>query len=405
MYNPIYKCFTVFIEPHANGNAGLQQLETLSKLRKILQNANIAISSTASDGDTGYRKYTEKTINMWNCDRKPVIDFSDSLHLNDPLHLIKRGRYRLLSHKLVLLKRKEEELKIDYMKQILNLPSIVFDNHVYTKMHDVLPIKLFSIKNFDNLLYSELYKESAYFLPFVLLIEAVSDENLTIDERVDFIEIMCFYCQYFKQMYNQLKKGEEAYQIGSAKCILFDMNLIDDLISTGLVINSILNNFYGLVSLNRIGTNPLEHHFGLLRIRCKFQHNFDRFIREEKKVELLSEIEQMTIDNIVSERKKTFGANVLPDGTFHGEQSIFSNKDLALALMWKFGFPIISIRKVGDCFNENAYCSFLKKIKNAQSKHQASKHEYLLNSRDLSVGTSSTALIRQRFENDKIIKE
>lgn len=64
------------------------------------------------------------------------------------------------------------------------------------------------------------------------------------------------------------------------------------------------------MSLNRIGTNPLEYHFGLLRIRCKFQHNFDRFVHEEKKVELLDEIEKMTIDNIVSSRKKTFGEKV-----------------------------------------------------------------------------------------------
>lgn len=32
---------------------------------------------------------------------------------------------------------------------------------------------------------------------------------------------------------------------------------------------------------------------------------------------------------------------------------------------------------------------FWKKIKNTQSKHQASNHKYLLNSRDLSIGTSA----------------
>ena len=200
-------------------------------------------------------------------------------------------------------------------------------------------------------------------MSFTLLAEALSGENLTLDERIDFIEIMCFYCSYFKTMYEKTKRGEAACQTGSSKCILFDMNLIDDLISTGLVINSVINSCYGLVSLNRIGTNPLEHHFGLLRIRCKFQHNFDRFVHEEKKVELLDEIEKMTIENIVSSRKKTFGEKVFLDGIVHCEQSIYSNKDLALAILSKFGFPTKLIRNFGKCFNENAYCSFLKKIK------------------------------------------
>ena len=47
---------------------------------------------------------------------------------------------------------------------------------------------------------------------------------------------------------------------------------------------------------------------------------------------------------------------------------------------------------------------FWKKIKNAQLKHKQSNHKFLLNSRDFSVGTSSGAYIRQRLENDEIIK-
>lgn len=134
-----------------NGNAGLKQLETLSKLKKILKDNNITILSYSSDGNTGHRSYTEMTTKRWDGEMKPILTFSEDRHINDPLHIIKRGRYILLSHNLALLKKKEEEIKLEKMKQILNMQSIYFDNHIYTKMHDFLPIKLFSIENFDNL--------------------------------------------------------------------------------------------------------------------------------------------------------------------------------------------------------------------------------------------------------------
>ena len=62
-----------------------------------------------------------------------------------------------------------------------------------TKMHDSLPIRLFTIESLEVLLYAELYAEASYFLPFVLLNEALSTQNLTVDERVDFLEIITFY--------------------------------------------------------------------------------------------------------------------------------------------------------------------------------------------------------------------
>lgn len=93
-------------------------------------------------------------------------------------------------------------------------------------MHDFLRLQLFSIENLCVLEYAQLYAETAYFVPLVLLNEALSGENLTIDERVDFIEIMIFYCQFHKMIYDKTKKIERAYQTGKSKCIFFFFFLI-----------------------------------------------------------------------------------------------------------------------------------------------------------------------------------
>lgn len=50
------------------------------------------------------------------------------------------------------------------------------------------------------------------------------------------------------------------------------------------MINLINDNFEGLIYLNSIGTNPLEHHFELFRIwskYSKYQHSFGIKIQKE----------------------------------------------------------------------------------------------------------------------------
>lgn len=63
-------------------------------------------------------------------------------------------------------------------------------------------------------------------------------------------------------------------QIKKVEIVVFYFRLIDDILTTAIyTINSIINNYERLISLNRIGTNPLEHHFGLLKNRCIIEYS------------------------------------------------------------------------------------------------------------------------------------
>lgn len=69
---------------------------------------------------------------------------------------------------------------------------------------------------------------------------------------------------------------------------------INGIQTTVLSINSIIHNFDGLISLNRISTNPLEHRFGLMRDMSNYKHAYDTFIKMEIKNLIMKDIEKMS---------------------------------------------------------------------------------------------------------------
>jgi hypothetical protein len=67
------------------------------------------------------------------------------LAVTDPLHMLKRIRYRFLSGDLrVGADERIEIFTITKIKAAVKLPGIIFDNPRITKMHDFLPLQLFS---------------------------------------------------------------------------------------------------------------------------------------------------------------------------------------------------------------------------------------------------------------------
>lgn len=75
-----------------------------------------------------------------------------------------------------------------------------------------------------------------YTTPSVMINEAVSAKDLSINERVDFLKITVKYCNYYKELHKKIPKKERAIQKGKKTCVLFVSNLIDDLITTAITI-------------------------------------------------------------------------------------------------------------------------------------------------------------------------
>ena len=404
--SPIYRCFTVFIQPSSSGKACKKQVDLLYKLKEILQKEKFLVISFAADGDTGYSKLVSKTNSYWKTNQRPVLDLSNTLFASDPLHLMKRGRYRLLSHELFMMEHTDTLIKTSIIQEILNLPFSVFNNCKITKMQDSLPLKLFTITNFLTLEYAGLYTECAYFLPFVLLRAALDSKKTDLNERINLLEIAINYLELYKEIYKATPQKKVGKLKGKKDCILFNNGILNDMMCSLITINSILNNIKGTVSLNRVGSNPLEHHFGLLRIRCKFDHRYSNFIKQEAKVNAFHEIEKEIVDNVVIYRRNVFGETLFIDEQYKDCQR-YSNREVAYSILATFGAKTSKIKfhkESCPCFVENAYSQFINLIKSIDGKEESKDKTFILNSKELFPQGSSGAYIRQRQENSNINK-
>ena len=349
-FQPLSKllpCFVVHIHPSNTGKANQSEIFLLKKIAIELRKNNIIVMAYAADGDSGYKTLTNSTIERLVSER-PYISFDQPLFSNDPLHLLKRARYRLLKHNLVPLLKEQNSIENTGWRELLGEPEIVFSDQSLTKMKDDLPLRLFSFKNF-MLLYENMEWENnpaAFFLPCSLLIEAINSKILTIDERVDFLEIVFHYLKFYKQLLetvpNNQRYPQKCKNTGNIKCYatFFDNSFIDDVLSTIISIDSFINSFVGEVCLNRIGTNPLEHHFGLLRIKCKYKNDWENILTTQSKISILRDIETDLIGSVVNKRKDTFGVDISVSTNEYGEKFGYTNRKIAYVLLKYFGFPV-----------------------------------------------------------------
>lgn len=139
------------------------QVKLLNNISKILNDNNLSVCSFSSDGDNGYRELTSKMLQKWNNSIEPNVEFPPPLYTNDPLHIIKRARYRSLSHILYQINRTSPSINISNLESMLNLPSVVFSNSKITKMQDSYPIKLFDLETFFSLHQLDQLVECSFF--------------------------------------------------------------------------------------------------------------------------------------------------------------------------------------------------------------------------------------------------
>lgn len=77
------------------------------------------------------------------------------------------------------------------------------------------------------------------------------------------------------------------------------------MLATSLTILSPINTFKCRICLNRIGTNPLEHHFGLLRINSKNNDDFETLLSAETKAQILDDLEYQIISGSIKSRRSS----------------------------------------------------------------------------------------------------
>lgn len=236
------------------------------------------------DGDSTYRKlhdrsYTEYEETIRSDNRFVNFSkFSSCLIVSDPLHILKRARYRLLGSIVHAgLTNSTEAIDADVLASVLNLPSKIFSSQKFTKMHDDVSISLFSFESLVHLADEKLVY-LAYFLPFCLLNIGLSEKGLSIKERINLLEVAFYYVlAYPRELKEKPAQLPDVKTARNAHVKLFPQNLA--LENTLAPILSIMYSFNGTIHLRRIGTNPLEHTFGAIRMRSRHKNTYQKLVK------------------------------------------------------------------------------------------------------------------------------
>ncbi|KAK8899972.1 hypothetical protein M9Y10_002295 [Tritrichomonas musculus] len=364
--NPNLKSFIIHIFPTKSGKANSIIMDILLELSKELKKLEIETISFAADGDTFFSQMHETNIANHIFHNNYVIKsvLQKTLMISDPLHVLKRVRYHLIPE----IEDKSQLLKI------LNLPSMVFRNDRASKMHDKLPLLLLQIENYELLCQSKQFNYSFYILPYALLLTSLS-RQMEYSERLYLLHMSrsILHRMHFSD-HNIIKKQ-----------IQMKPNIIRDALSTLISICDILHlNSIEMIHMNRLGTNPIEHDFAVIRLRSKDHNRAQRFINEAAKINALQKLREEMIEETINHRDLQFGR-------------------IVEAHPYKIDFMLVE-KMVNSLINEasNGICDincqkahqlFQKVIKN---KNIENKKCYLFNSDQVLLAPNSNIKIEKR---------
>ena len=318
-----YPCFIVHLSGSTQGKATINEIETLTFLMNVLKKLHIQVEALSFDGDTTYSKLTKKWNNIVRNEYHNVISnkinseiiqkFSPKITV-DPLHILKRWRYRLFKGQLhQFFVETQNIVNIQQWKYEFDLPTLTLMDKPFLKMNDDLPLKLFDpqtlIKLYDV---NDKATFSYFFIPSIMIL-CLKYKEISIDDRKFLLETVLNYIFLYQNSLKQIKKPLTEHSYKNKKMIrMFSTGILEDIISAVSTILYLLSNDEGKnIYLNRIGSNPVEHAIGKIRMLSKNENTFNKLKKIIGKENLLHDIQKtLKINQRISGRIPTLGENL-----------------------------------------------------------------------------------------------
>ena len=352
-------CIIIHVIPSNSGKSNPNIVSKLSELKNVIEKNNyFKVLGYAADGDNSYRHFLKQQVYNENNDIG-ILFFSDYLHL------LKRSRYWFLKH-LNQYAHDINQFKNDFCNQY-NLPSIVMSDEKITKMHDSLPIRLFDIKVLIKAIDKGHNRIFQYLLPWSLFMISINNDHISVKSRCKYLKLASLYLSHFSYLY--------------------DNNLITYTKGTIISLLKIFKSEQGLISLNRLSSNPLEHSFGVLRMKAKNHDSINKFISDIKRVNFIRLHKRDYVKTVIRHRVSDFGKTINLNGTFCQE-----NLTGLLSSIAKF---IFQNRK------EQLFEDFTKEMKEVANKEPIKISDTLCSTKEITLNPSSQTHIRGRQEMDQ----
>ena len=417
-YQPLVagvKPIPLFLDPSTQGKATSREIDRLAELSNILEEAGLPVKGLAFDGDSTYSKLHRQFFDVYYRNLTLTTSFNNYSEIStrsiasDPLHLLKRGRYRLLSSRVHagFENLSESVITVEALRQDLDLPSIVFSNEKFTKMHDSLATRLFSLDTLVSLFEARNLTALSYFLPLCFLTISLEEVNLKVEERILFLEIGLYYMlAYYGISLKSRGPLREFKTKNQLDVRLFDQRYVREYCNTVVGILKVLFTVNGTAQLNSVGSNPVEHLFGLIRMRSRSVHTYNKMLRTVSRATLAKTIlEEFGESQNIDKRLSYFAVNVDNDPN-HLRVTKGEAREIAFSVMCHFGLPIsVDDLMVWDAFSAHDLANDIFEDLRARVIEIGSRSQKAVRNRGISSSLASVTHSEQilsRLERHRI---
>ena len=413
--NALKKSIVIFVEPSTQGKATSREIDRLSEIADCLEDAGMRVQGFSFDGDSTYLQLHRQFFMSYYSQVVSDPDFSnfsigdERTVVSDPLHLLKRARYRLVGSKVHcgFDNTSDSLISVDHLAEQFDLPSVVFSDDKFTKMHDSLATRLFSLKNLAILLENRNFSVLSFFLPMCLLTASLQEPTLSVQERLYMLELGFFYMiSYYgcsQEVHGPLGQRKSH---GEKHIRAFDMTFVMEYCNTVFTIIRVLRNVNGTIALNRIGSNPVEHLFGLVRMKSRSVHTFDRMTRVLSKVVVYKKVLNAIGENHQIDKRVAYFAQDVDNIPSKLVDRSSAARDTAFSLHCVFGL-LITVRNMMVWDSISAFELSTDQFENLRTTilHMARASEHKRKTQSISsssVSPSSGTQILSRIAHRKV---
>jgi hypothetical protein len=285
-----------------SANRGIQNNKSKTYLEIIahdLQEMSVDVLGFAFDADPIYESYAIEFVNrillnfeifIYQTLPQFLADAQNCIFF-DPLHLLKRDRYRIIKDfPSTLSFTVSIPISVSNLQQ-LDIPLYLLDNSAARKMEDALPLKLFSFKTLRKAFEKEDSNLIIALLPSVSLKECIFNSKLSLEARIEFLNlgfaiVFVYYLniKWFRE--NQKRKEEavihvvESQRSNSTAEYEFVWTAswcAEYLITVACIIFTLITQ--ANLNLGSLGTHFLEHFFGKIRKKSQDNHSHKQFLK------------------------------------------------------------------------------------------------------------------------------
>ena len=407
-----FPCFIIHLNPSSQGKATIKEIEILLYLKDVLARYNFSVKGFGFDGDTTYgklvREWNSKVYNYYHSKKniESIFNFDKKIAV-DPLHLLKRWRYRIFKGKLQqFFEESDEFVDIFKWKHEFDIPSLVLLDKPFLKMNDELPLKLFDSQILYNLFLNNDKPTLSYFFVPSILITALNFKCISKNDR----EILLESCLYFLFLYQDTLKTvkkpltDKPYKNKKVVRMIPNNILYDSVATISTILFLLKEDKNSTIYLNRIGSNPVEHCIGGIRMLSKNQNTFHKLKKIIGRKNLLSDIyREIKANQKITGRLPTLGQNLMNSS----KTTLFNFEPHTLAISF-FEYLGFSYNKtiISNLLGHEEYSSsvdfkeyvefFFASLKKAMHIEQMnhSKKKYLSTSK---FDSTETVKIQQRY--------